>query len=209
MTGWTLFLAIVGAAFLTAQLFRLIDFIERPARRQAACRTLLRCFFRFEFEGEARELLRPWVESLRRRRISMERIDWIDLEYDGFLNRWLSLLPQGPVLVIDRWSDALEDPLAYDGMDGETVLLRSGALRRILSLCPVRGKGRTGKVSPVAQAVLRYGVPDLLAELLRPGGLLAEEDPDALLEFARSGDCPRMNRAAVLAYVRKEEDYEL
>ncbi len=32
MTGWTLFFVLVGAAFLTAQLFRFIDFIERPAR---------------------------------------------------------------------------------------------------------------------------------------------------------------------------------
>ena len=46
MTGWTLFLAIVGAAFLTAQLFRLIDFIERPARRQAACRRSAPLLFR-------------------------------------------------------------------------------------------------------------------------------------------------------------------
>lgn len=176
-------------------------------RGQTACRTLLRCFLRFG--GEARELLRPWTESLRRRRISMEREDWIDLEYDGFLNRWLSLLPQGPVLVIDRWSNALEDPLSYDETGGEAVLLRSEALRRILSLCPVRGKGRAGRVSPVAQAVLRYGAPELLAELFRPGGLLAEEDPGALLEYARDGECPRMNRAAVLAYVRKEENYEL
>ena len=33
MTAWTLFLTIVGVAFLTAQLFRLIDLIERPSRR--------------------------------------------------------------------------------------------------------------------------------------------------------------------------------
>lgn len=38
MTGWSLFFVIVGVAFLTAQLFRLVDLIERPARRPAACR---------------------------------------------------------------------------------------------------------------------------------------------------------------------------
>jgi len=38
MTGWTLFFVLVGAAFLIAQLFRLIDLIERPARRTAARR---------------------------------------------------------------------------------------------------------------------------------------------------------------------------
>lgn len=33
MTGWTLFFILVGVAFLTAQLFRIIDAIERPAKR--------------------------------------------------------------------------------------------------------------------------------------------------------------------------------
>ena len=38
MTGWTLFFTIVGVAFLIAQLFRLIDLIERPGQRTPACR---------------------------------------------------------------------------------------------------------------------------------------------------------------------------
>ena len=33
MTGWTLFFIILGVALVTAQLFRIIDAIERPARR--------------------------------------------------------------------------------------------------------------------------------------------------------------------------------
>ena len=33
MTGWTLFFMLLGVAFVTAQLFRVIDAIERPARR--------------------------------------------------------------------------------------------------------------------------------------------------------------------------------
>lgn len=32
MTGWTLFFIVVGVLVLTAQLFRIIDVIERPAR---------------------------------------------------------------------------------------------------------------------------------------------------------------------------------
>ena len=34
MTGWSLFFVLVGVAFLTAQVFRLVDAIERPARRR-------------------------------------------------------------------------------------------------------------------------------------------------------------------------------
>lgn len=33
MTGWTFFFILVGVVFLTSQLFRIIDAIERPARR--------------------------------------------------------------------------------------------------------------------------------------------------------------------------------
>ncbi len=32
MTGWTLFFIVIGASVLTAQLFRVIDAIERPRR---------------------------------------------------------------------------------------------------------------------------------------------------------------------------------
>ena len=31
MTGWAFFFMLVGVTFLTAQLFRVIDYIERPA----------------------------------------------------------------------------------------------------------------------------------------------------------------------------------
>lgn len=33
MTGWSMFFILVGVGFLTAQVFRLVDAIERPARR--------------------------------------------------------------------------------------------------------------------------------------------------------------------------------
>lgn len=32
MTGWTLFFAVVGIVFLTVQIFRVLDVIDRPAR---------------------------------------------------------------------------------------------------------------------------------------------------------------------------------
>jgi hypothetical protein len=33
MTGWAFFFMLVGVTSLTAQLFRVIDYIERPVRR--------------------------------------------------------------------------------------------------------------------------------------------------------------------------------
>ena len=33
MSGWTFFFVLMGVVFLTSQLFRIVDAIERPARR--------------------------------------------------------------------------------------------------------------------------------------------------------------------------------
>ena len=35
MTGWAFFFTVLGITVITAQLFRIIDIIERPARRHA------------------------------------------------------------------------------------------------------------------------------------------------------------------------------
>ena len=52
MTGWTYFFIILGVAFMTMQLFRVIDAIERPARRsrRRAMARWLNCYGCF---GEA------------------------------------------------------------------------------------------------------------------------------------------------------------
>ena len=42
MSGWTFFFILVGMVFLTSQLFRVIDAIERPARRRPRRRAALR-----------------------------------------------------------------------------------------------------------------------------------------------------------------------
>lgn len=59
MTGWTLFFTIVGVAFLTAQLFHLIDFIERPTRRRAACRKTLPAAWNVRLWNALDE--KPWM----------------------------------------------------------------------------------------------------------------------------------------------------
>lgn len=38
MNGWTFFFVVLGVATATAQLFRLIDLIERPARKERRTR---------------------------------------------------------------------------------------------------------------------------------------------------------------------------
>ena len=42
MSGWTFFFILVGVAFLTSQIFRVVDAIERPARRHPRRRAAVR-----------------------------------------------------------------------------------------------------------------------------------------------------------------------
>lgn len=42
MTGWSFFFIVLGVAFMTAQLFRIIDVIERPTRRSHHRRAMAR-----------------------------------------------------------------------------------------------------------------------------------------------------------------------
>ena len=60
MTGWTLFFTLVGVAFLTAQLFRLLELIERPApRSRAACRRTLPAAWNVRLWNALNE--KPWT----------------------------------------------------------------------------------------------------------------------------------------------------
>jgi hypothetical protein len=34
MTGWTIFFITIGVAFMTAQVFRILDAIDRPTKRR-------------------------------------------------------------------------------------------------------------------------------------------------------------------------------
>lgn len=181
-------------------------------QREEECRELLGCFLKFD--GEAQDRLRPWAESLSGRRIAMDYNKWFCVGYDKMPERWQKLLPNGPTLVIDRWDDIFRDVFT---MDAKLFAYNFGGspqpertLRHILDACPIRGEGRKGELSPLAETVLRCGDAALIESLLRrSGGLLATEDPVELIRCALHGGCPPANSAAVLAFVHKEPDYEL
>ncbi len=83
-------------------------------------------------------------------------------------------------------------------------------LSHVMAVCPVRGKGKEGKLSPLAQTVLRFGGVRLIDSLFRQSdGLLATEDPGALADFVLKENLPRATRAAVLSHVHKDMDYDL
>lgn len=57
MTGWALFFAIIGVLFMTAQLFRIIDAIERPRTAHPAVgRRIVPLWRSFAFRRT-----RPWM----------------------------------------------------------------------------------------------------------------------------------------------------
>ncbi len=188
-----------------AALDALLESCPDLMRRETDCQALLRCFFLSD--EDVRKRLLPRMARLRRRRIAMPQQDWAHWGYDGLPELWHRLLPNGPTLVIDRWSDGFlplwdNELLCAIPLSGET-------LRHILDTCPVRGKSRKGKLSPLAASVLCCSDTALIASLLQPGGLLATEDPGALTDFVLKEDLPRATRAVVLSHVRREEDYDL
>ncbi len=191
-----------------AALAALLDSCPGLLKRESECRELLRCFLWFAEEAQA--CLRPWAESLGSRRIAMAASDWGFYGHDMFPDLWHRLLPRGPILVLDRWSDTFD----IDGFWGGKVLqdpaMFGKTLSHVLAVCPVRGKGKEGKLSPLAQTVLRFGGVRLIDSLFRQSdGLLATEDPGALADFVLKENLPRATRAAVLSLVHKDMDYDL
>lgn len=185
----------------------LLESCPELLRRREARRTLARFFL--SVDEKTREVLRPWMERIRHRRVDMEERDWSGSGYSGLLNLWQALLPQGPTLAVDRWSDVFRVPYAVGGHEERYIRLPWEDLECILDACPILGKGRRGYLSPVAATVLRCGSPALVERVFQPGGPLADEDPDCLLLCAQDDEYPRVNRNALLTVIRKEEQYEL
>lgn len=189
-----------------AALSALLESCPELLRTKDARRTLARFFL--AVNDETREALRPWITRIRRCRIDMEQRDWIGA-YSGFLNLWRALMPQGPILAVNRWADTFHSSCFTDWQQELGRPQPWDELEIILNVCPILGKGRRGKLSPLAADVLRYGSPALVERMFQPGGPLADEDTDRLLSCAQDDGCPRINRSAVLSVIQKEERYEL
>lgn len=186
-------------------------------RNKGTCQLLLRYWL--TFPPDACQPLGPWVERIPFRKLSMRDRDWEDLGPQQLITLWNALLPLGPALVLDRWSPIFPEPPKE--ADGRNSLFQEFATQQffpvtepecladILSFCQIQGKGRAGRISPLACTLIQHLPAALLEPLLAPGGVLAEEDPDALLDFAQSKHCPRLSRAAILSHIRKEDPYAL
>lgn len=188
---------------IAAAMSALFEGCPELLRNERFCRVLLRWYLGSGETG--RELLRPWVESLGGRTVAMDENDWERWGWEKFPDYWKQAMPDGPVLVVDR-----ENFILGRIMSREPDPHLTEAFRKILTACPVRGKGKKGELSFWAKEVLRCGDGALIDSLFQqPDGLLATEDPDELIRYVQRPFCPRVCRAAVLAHVRRKVDYEL
>lgn len=193
----------------------LIALLEvRPGllRRRDACQVLLRYWLLFS--PPCLSPLQPWVERIPFSHMELSPSDWLDAGAYQVLPLWRDRLPNGPALAVNRWSPIFqmmafdEDPFPITQSCGRPRI-PSELLSELVSCCPILGKAKPNSLSPLAEAMLQRGRPEQLESLLLPGGALADEPPQLLLDRTQDESLPRHNRAVILALIRKEETYDL
>lgn len=113
----------------------------------------------------------------------------------NFFPRWDQRLGSRLIPALDRGA---QSPLAS---------LPQEDLRLVLDRVAFTGAVDPDRISPAAAAVLLVGPEDQMPRLLRPGGLLAEESPQQLLDACQQLLASKRN--AILPYIRKEAQYAL
>lgn len=79
--------------------------------------------------------------------------------------------------------------------------------RMLVSLAAFVGDRPADQLSPMAEAILRDAPVDLLADLMQPGKLLAEESPAALTNACLA--LPDIRRGRLLPFIHKKASYDL
>lgn len=181
-------------------------------RRRDACQVLLRYWLLFS--PPCLSPLQPWVVRIPFSHMELSPSDWLDAGAYQVLPLWRDRLPNGPALAVNRWSPIFqmiafdEDPFPITQSCGRPRI-PSELLSELVSCCPILGKAKPNSLSPLAEAMLQRGRPEQLESLLLPGGALADEPPQLLLDRAQDESLPRHSRAVILALIRKEETYDL
>lgn len=159
--------------------------------------------------NRGRGLLRRHLDAMPGKRIPMFSdeffdpcVDWCGR--DGVLTNWDRALGEEYYPVLRR-SEGLSGSF-FNGESDRPEQER--ALEWLLSRCKVQGKVKPGVVSRLAREILRIASPALIARQMETGGVLAGEDGPAMLEWC-SDRSLMSSRAAILAYMKKEVDYEL
>ncbi len=112
------------------------------------------------------------------------------------LSLWKAYMPNGPHPAINR-----------HGING---CITPKTIDMIFQTCMILGRPEPGVVSSLAEELLQWGGPELIEAQFKPGGLLAKEDPKALLQFCQEQEVQKLILGLVLANMeKKEEVYEL
>ncbi len=170
-----------------------------------ACQLLVSYFlWCYEEANLAERVLGPWIQRIKGRKVPLRGFpDTVGNEaFFRTLRLWLERLPYGPIPAVDRHT------CVHEFLAGET---NPEELELVFQNCAMiqRRTDPQGIISNLALSLLLYGTPEQVEEQLQPGKLLAGEDPEALLRFCVNKEHPRLNRVMLLAYVKKEVDYEL
>ena len=108
-----------------------------------------------------------------------------------------------------RWEARL-GPRLIPAMDINAPTMRELAphsLRQVLQQVHFVGTPPTDALSTAAAQMLLHAPEDMLPQLLQPCGLLAQEQPQLLLDACQ--DLPPVRRNLILPYLRKTADYRL
>lgn len=162
--------------------------------------------------------LRPWLDQVRRGAVILE--PFLDMED---LARILSLWDER---LGDRWIPALDPKLS---VNFNTEACTRESLETLLTRCRILNFRPSDTLTDLSILTLRLASIPTLIQQLQPGGLLAREDPQVLLDYCRTdlerGSLPyRINRRmcmafpdplsvqrkqAVLVHVKREVRYDL
>lgn len=210
-----------NSVFHPAECARLLDALF------AACDGLLRCEYpryilavcMLSDDEEAAAMLKGWVERLPGRAVTLcgQKLGEPDFGLKQGLRRWEERMGTHlqPVLRRSGRLPARLSPFIYplsleeDFCLGEDPHETDGYIRLLLERCQVRGKLPAGKVSALAKDILQRASPGLVRELIETGKVFPEEDCEALLESCRICRWGQEKRNVILAYCRKNVNYEL
>ena len=151
--------------------------------------------------------LRRWTQQMEAGHVLLPRLP---VKQEMYLDRFLFDVETSiDFTLFSRWEQRLGNGLVPI-MDINAPCFRDMSptmVRQVLEHVHFIGTPPTDTLSTLAVQILHHAPEDLLPELLRPEGLLAQEQPHLLLDACQEIPLTRRNR--MLPYIRKSGDYLL
>lgn len=194
-------------SFLLGLLDARPELLEEPAFRSAVAETALAL-------PEPDPALMGWINRLADGPVILRQLPYVSLPpKEPVIFPFMQVLDTGVNLddaFFPRWDQRLGSRLT-PALDRNTQSPLTDLPREDLCLVLNRviftGTADPDRISPAAADVLAYAPEDQVLRQLRPGGLLAEEYPQQLLDACQR--LPAGRRNAILPHIRKEASYAL